>query len=102
MAQMAMVTGIGYISGRELSREAAYEFFIAIGANIGVAMVLRTAARALVRIAFPGVGNMISAAIASAGTWAIGEAAIAYFIEKKPMEEAKHIFNETYSKRKKD
>jgi len=102
LAQIAMVTGIGYISGRELSREAAYEFFIAIGANIGVAMVLRTAARALIRIVFPGVGNVISAMIASAGTWAIGEAAIAYFIEKKPIEEAKHIFNETYSKRKKE
>ena len=48
--------------------------------------------RALIKIVFPGIGNTVAAAIAAAGTWGIGEAAIAYFIEDATVEEAKRRF----------
>lgn len=88
-AQIAMIIGIGYIAGRELSKKTAVEFMTATGINVGAGFALREAARALFKIFTPGAGNLISAGIAAAGTWGIGETAIAYFIENKSMEEAK-------------
>ncbi|MFL6200307.1 MAG: hypothetical protein ACJ76J_14090 [Thermoanaerobaculia bacterium] len=37
-------------------------------------------------------GKLLSAGVAGAGTWGIGEAAIAYFIENRSIEEAKERF----------
>jgi len=98
-AQIGMIVTIGYISGRELSYDAAKEFLAAIGANVGAAFVLREAARALAKIVFPGAGNVVSAGVAFAGTWGIGEAAIAYFIQGKSIEEAKHRLDDTRKKK---
>ena len=89
--QLAMVSGLMHLSGRELSMKAATEFFGAIGANIGVGMVLREGARAAVKL-LPGWGNAISGGVAAAGTYAIGKAASAYFIEGISMAEARRIF----------
>ncbi len=44
--QFAMVSGIMHVSGRELGLKSAAEFFGAMGANIGVGMILREGARA--------------------------------------------------------
>lgn len=90
--QVGLITGIAYLSGRELSRKAAKEFLVALGANLGTAFALRELARAVVKVAFPGGGEVISAGVAFAGTWALGEAAIAYFIENRTIEEAKERF----------
>ena len=90
--QIGLVTGIGYLSGREMSKRTAREFLVALGANVGAAFVLREGARALAKFVFPGAGSAISAGVAFAGTWALGEAAIAYFIEKRPIEEARERF----------
>ncbi len=87
--QVGMIIGIGYIAGLEMSKKTALEFLTAAGVNVGAAFGFREAARALVKVVFPGGGSVISAGIATAGTFAIGEAAIAYFIEKKSMAEAK-------------
>ena len=54
--------------------------------------MLRESARALIKFVFPGGGLLISAGIATAGTWAIGEAAIKYYIEHVPIEEAQQVF----------
>ena len=67
--------------------------------NLGGALGMRTLARELIKVAFPGVGNAISAGVAFAGTWAVGEAAIAYFIDKKPVEEVKQIFKNIFKKK---
>ena len=91
-AQIGMITGIAYLSGRELSNKSAMEFLGALGVNVGAGFALREAARALIKIVFPGIGNTVAAAIAAAGTWGIGEAAIAYFIEDATVEEAKRRF----------
>ncbi len=92
-AQVGMIIGIAYISGRELSQKSAMEFLSALGINVGAGMVLREAARALVKYVFPGGGLFVSGIVASAGTIALGEAAIRYFIEGKSIEEAKETFS---------
>jgi len=90
--QIGLITGIAYLSGREISRKAAKEFLVALGANLSAAFALRELARAVVKFAFPGGGEVISAGVAFAGTWALGEAAIAYFVENRTIEEAKARF----------
>lgn len=90
--QIGLITGIAYISGREMSKKAAREFLAALGANVGAAFALREGARALAKFVFPGAGSAVSAGVAFAGTWGLGEAAIAYFIEKRPIAEARERF----------
>jgi uncharacterized protein (DUF697 family) len=90
--QIGLISGIAYVSGRELSKKAARELMAALGANVGAAFALREGARALAKIVFPGAGSAVSAGVAFAGTWGLGEAAIAYFIEKRPIEEARERF----------
>jgi predicted GTPase len=102
LAQISMIIGIGYLSGRELSKEAAKEFLTALGVNVGAAFVLREAARALIKFVFPGGGNVISASVAFAGTWALGEAAILYFLDNKTIEEAKECFKIVKARREKE
>jgi predicted GTPase/uncharacterized protein (DUF697 family) len=92
-AQIGMITGIAYLSGRELSQKTAAEFLTALGVNVGAGFVLREGARALIKFVFPGGGLVVSAGVAAAGTWAIGSAAIAYFIEGKSIEETKAAFD---------
>jgi len=101
-AQIGMIISIGYIAGREISNKSAKEFLVALGVNVGTGFVMREAARALVKFAFPGAGNAISAGIAFAGTWALGEAAIAYFIDEKTIEETKNLFNRIFKIKKKE
>jgi predicted GTPase len=90
--QIGLITGIAYLAGRELSRKAAKEFLGALGVNLGAAFALRELARGLAKFVFPGGGEVISAGIAFAGTWSIGEGAIAYFVENRSIEEAKERF----------
>jgi uncharacterized protein (DUF697 family) len=91
--QVGLIMAIAYIAGRELSRESAREFLVALGANVGAAFVLREAARALAKVVFPAAGSVISGGVAFAGTWGIGEAATAYFIQGRTIREAKRLLN---------
>ena len=91
--QLAMVSGIIYISGRDLSLKLATEFLGTMGINVGLGLVLREGARAAIRAAgklvLPGVGNIISGFVASSGTYAIGRAATAYYIEGMSLPDAR-------------
>ena len=89
--QIGLISAIAYVSGREMSRQSAREFLVAMGANVGAAFALREGARALIKVLFPGGGSAISAGVAFAGTWGIGEAAIAYFILGRSIGEAKRL-----------
>lgn len=89
--QTAMIWVVAYLSGRELSLKSAGEFLAAMGINIGAAFALREGVRALVKL-IPGYGNFVSGAIAAGATKAIGQAAIAYYIDERPIEEIKTIF----------
>ena len=89
--QLVMVSGIMYISGRERSLRAATEFLGAIGANVGLGMILREGARAALKF-FPGWGNVVCGMVAGAGTFAIGRAATVYFIEGATLRDARRAF----------
>lgn len=78
--QMFMVSLIIYVSGRDFSLRLAGEFAASLGIGFGAGLVFRETARAAVRI-LPVWGSMISGGVAGAGTYALGRAAIAYYIE---------------------
>lgn len=90
--QSFMVGLIVYTSGKKVSPRLFAEFLGAMGLSIGAGMLFRESARALVKIV-PLWGNTVSGMVAGAGTYAIGRAAIAYFIEELPIAEAKKLFN---------
>lgn len=94
-AQVSLIAGIAWISGRQLDFKAASEFLPALGVNVGAAFALREAARALVKFVFPGAGNVVSGAVAFAGTVAIGTAARAYFLRGVSAEEARQLYVST-------
>ena len=96
--QVLMVSGIMYISGRERSLRAATEFIAALGANVGAGMLLREEARAMLKF-FPGWGNVVCGMVAGAGTYAIGRAATAYFLEGASLKEAKQTYLKNRRKR---
>lgn len=96
--QVGMISGIGYLSGRDMSKQTAVEFISAMGLNVGAGLAFRELARGLIKL-IPGAGSIISAAVAGAGTWALGQAAILYFLEGKSAAEARDHFERT---RKKD
>jgi uncharacterized protein len=96
--QVLMVSGIMYISGRERSLRAATEFIGALGANVGVGMLLREGTRAMLKF-LPGWGNVVCGMVAGAGTYAIGRAASAYFLEGASLKEAKQTYLRSRKKR---
>ena len=97
--QLVMVSGIMYLSGRERSLRAATEFVGALGANVGAGMLLREGARALLKF-FPGWGNVVCGMVAGAGTYAIGHAASAYFLEGATLGEARRTYLKGRKRRK--
>ena len=96
--QLVMVSGIMYISGRERSLRAATEFVTALGVNVGAGMILREGARALLKF-FPGWGNVVCGAVAGAGTYANGRAAIVYFLEGLTLKDARRTYLSSRKKR---
>ena len=89
--QLLMVSGIMYVSGRERSLRAATEFIGALGANVGIGMLFREGARALLKF-LPGWGNIICGMVAGAGTYAIGRAAIVFFLEGVSLKDARRVY----------
>jgi uncharacterized protein (DUF697 family) len=86
-----MVGMIAYVGGRRMGPKVVTEFLGAVGVSVGAGMLFREAARALIRIV-PIWGNAVSGVVAGAGTYAIGRAAIAYFVEDIPIQEARKLF----------
>jgi uncharacterized protein (DUF697 family) len=97
--QLMMVSGIMYVSGRERSLRAAAEFAGALGANVGAAMLLREGARAILKF-FPGWGNVVCGLVAGSGTYAIGRAATAFFIEGVSLKDARRTYLASRKKRR--
>jgi uncharacterized protein len=97
--QLMMVSGIMYVSGRERSLRASAEFAGALGANVGAAMLLREGARAILKF-FPGWGNVVCGLVAGSGTYAIGRASTAYFIEGVSLKDARRTYLKTRKKRR--
>ena len=91
-AQTTMISGIGYIAGWEFKPSCAAEFFSALGLNVGAALGLREIARAAARLIVPGAGSLVSSSVAGAGTWALGQAAIAWFIDRKTKQDVRLLY----------
>lgn len=92
--QLVMVSGIMYLSGRERTLRAATEFVGALGANVGAGIALREGARAILKF-LPGWGNVVSGMVAGAGTFAIGRAAEAFFIEGVSIKDARRTYRKS-------
>lgn len=89
--QTMLVSGIIYISGEELNAKLAGRFLTAMGMNVGLGMALREGARAAAKF-LPGWGNAVSGLVAAGGTYAIGRAATAHFIEGVSLPDTKVLF----------
>jgi len=89
--QIAMVSGIMYLSGRERNLRASAEFIGALGANVGTGMLLREGTRVVLKF-LPGWGNLICGLVAGGGTYAIGHAAISYFVEGVSLRDARRAY----------
>ena len=89
--QGTLVASIMHISGREMTVKLAGEFIAALGANIGLGLALREGARAMLKFV-PVWGNAVSGGVAAAGTYAMGRAASAYFIEGVSLADARGLF----------
>ena len=72
---------------------------VGAGANVGAGMLLREGARALLKF-FPGWGNVVCGMVAGAGTFAIGHAASAYFLEGVTLGEARRTYLQGRRRRK--
>ncbi|HEY6722611.1 MAG TPA: GTPase [Polyangiaceae bacterium] len=90
--QVSLIASISYLSGQRFGTKAAVEFLAGMGLNVGAGFVLREATRGLLKWVFPGAGSVVSAAVAYAGSYAVGRAAMAYFIDQVSLEEAKSRF----------
>ena len=96
--QGLMVGLIIHTTGRPVSARLIAEFLGALGFSTAAGFLFRETTRAVVRIV-PFWGNAISGFIAGAGTYAIGRAAIAYFIDDSPIQETRRIFRSMLQKR---
>ncbi|TCN26335.1 GTPase family protein [Mesobacillus foraminis] len=97
--QMFLVTTIGLIGGKKLDKKGIAEFLSALGLNVAAGFAFRQVARQLLKV-IPVGGNIISGAVATAGTYALSEAAIAYFIDEVSIESTKQQFNKVFKERK--
>ncbi len=91
--QSAMLTSLVYVSGRGLGPRAVSEWLGAMGLNVSSALGLREAARAALKLV-PGIGATISGAVAGTGTWALGVAAVRYFIDGGTAEASRAAFDD--------
>jgi len=82
-----------YASGRPLGPRAVTEWLAVLGVTVGAGVGLREAVRAALKL-IPAVGPTLSGAIAATGTWALGVAAVKYFIDGVSAEEARRVFSE--------
>ena len=77
--------------GKPVTARTFGEFVGALGLNIGAGILFREGARAIIKIV-PIWGNAVSGMVAGAGAYAVGRAAIAYFVEDIPISETKKLF----------
>ncbi|MBS4196455.1 GTPase family protein [Lederbergia citri] len=83
--QMLMISIIGALSGRELSKNTALEYLGAVGVNVGAAIGIREGARQLLKL-IPVGGALLSGSVAAAATYSIGKSAEAYFFYNKKVD----------------
>lgn len=83
--QLLMVSFIAYVSGRTVDKKMLRDFLISIGGvgSLGYSFkLLAQQGSKLLNVVLPGSGSVISSAIAYSGTFAMGKAAEAYFVDQ--------------------
>jgi uncharacterized protein (DUF697 family) len=78
--QALMVSALAYLSGRGLDKKTVAEWLGSLGVVGGLGMGLRFSAQTIAKLV-PGAGNVIAAGVAGAGTTAMGQSAIRYFLK---------------------
>ena len=91
LVQAIMVALIAGLSGRDVSIETGKEFLASLFLTGGAGAVFRVIAHGAVKF-IPIAGGVINSGIASAGTKAIGTAAVKYYIDGVSIDEAREIF----------
>ncbi|WP_018924523.1 GTPase family protein [Salsuginibacillus kocurii] len=99
--QMTMISTIALISGRSLTKKDMKDFLGALGVNVAAGFAFRQLARQLARL-FPVAGHAVSGAVAYAGTYALAEAAIAYFIEERSLTNVKAVFQNEFQQKREE
>jgi uncharacterized protein (DUF697 family) len=97
--QSLMVGLIIHTTGRRVDARLISEFLGALGLGAAAGFAFREAARIAIKIV-PFWGHAVSGLIAGAGTYAIGKAAIAYFIDDAPLAETRRLFRKMLRARK--
>jgi uncharacterized protein (DUF697 family) len=97
--QSLMVGLIIHTTGRRVNARLITEFLGALGLGAAAGFAFREAARIAVKIV-PFWGHAVSGLVAGAGTYAIGRAAIAYFIDDAPLAETRRLFRKMLRTRK--
>ena len=77
--QAMMVSSLAYLSGRSWGKKTVAEWLGSLGVVGGIGMGLRFSAQTIAKL-LPGAGNVVSAGVAGAGTTAIGQSAVKYFL----------------------
>lgn len=97
--QIAMVQGIGRIHGFHLDRKSILEILASFGASLVAQNVMMAAAKFV-----PGFGWVVSASMAYALTWAIGEVSEHYFRTGRGASQAelKEMFDRVYRAKRKE
>lgn len=95
--QGILVCMIAYLYGRDLTMDTALEFILNLGGVTAAGFTFRLIAQEsskLLNGIIPAAGSVISSTIASSGTKAIGEAALAYYTEGESLEASKKKFED--------
>ncbi len=90
--QSGMLTSVVYIAGRGLGPRAVTEWLTGLGMNVGAGLGLREAVRAVLKLV-PGLGATVAGAVAATGTWALGVAAVKYFVDGVTAAESRAAFD---------
>lgn len=95
--QALLVSIIAYLSGKNVSKSAVVEFIAGLGV-VGIAgFVLRSVVQQVGKLLniIPGAGEAVSTAAAYNGTYYIGKAAIAYFMDDISKDKLEFVLKET-------
>ncbi|MGB8330692.1 MAG: hypothetical protein WCE62_11250 [Polyangiales bacterium] len=79
--QAMMVSSLAYLSGRSWGKKTVAEWLGSLGFVGALGMGLRFSAQTIAKLV-PGAGNVVSAGVAGAGTTAMGQSAIKYFLRR--------------------
>lgn len=78
--QAMMVSSLAYLSGRTWGKKTMAEWLGSLGVVGGLGVGLRFSAQTIAKLV-PGAGSVVSAGVAGAGTTAMGQSAIRYFLK---------------------